>query len=170
MPHVMIDIETMGTDPNCPVLSVGAVSFDRENIISGFYAECSMESAFVGASVDASTVSWWMKQADAPRLKLANAKGSHRDMLNNFREWIPSDLSGVWGNGASFDNVILGQAFKREGMKVPWPFWLDRCYRTVKNIFEVPFDRFGDHHNALDDAKSQAIHLISISRMNGGLL
>jgi exodeoxyribonuclease VIII len=45
-----------------------------------------------------------------------------------------------------------------------WEFWKDRCYRTIKNCYpDVPFDRRGTHHNALDDARSQALHLIAIN-------
>jgi exodeoxyribonuclease VIII len=51
----------------------------------------------------------------------------------------------------------------------PWPFWKDKCYRTVKGIWkDIKLDRVGTHHNALHDAESQAEHLIAINRAAGG--
>lgn len=171
--HIMVDIETMGTRPMAPVLSIGAVVFsEKGGLLGDFYEECSMSSAFVGARPSVSTIQWWMKQADGPRLKLANAKGTHSEMLNGFSKWVldVDGLCGVWGNGAAFDNVLLKEAFMREKIECPWPFWADRCYRTVKSMFNEPFDRVGDHHNALDDAKTQATHLLSISAKHGAFL
>jgi len=69
----------------------------------------------------------------------------------------------VWGNGATFDNVILSTAYGLIGQPVPWQFTEDRCYRTLKNLCpQVPMVRTGTHHNALEDCKSQALHLSAI--------
>ena len=66
----------------------------------------------------------------------------------------------VWGNGATFDNVILSNAYKAAGMEQPWKFWDDRCYRTVKGLLpDIKIERLGTHHNAVYDAMSQARHL-----------
>jgi len=171
MKHVMVDIETMGTSPNAPVLSVGAVIFDANGLGEEFYSECSLKSAFNrGSKPDPDTIAFWMNQEDAPRKKLANAKGKNVDMLNAFCEFFPEDAT-FWGNGAAFDNVLLREALRREGLHAPWKFWNDRCYRTVKNMFnDVKIKRVGTHHNALDDAKSQALHLIEISKLHGDFL
>ena len=79
-------------------------------------------------------------------------------------------IEGVWGNGASFDNVLLATAYKRLGMETPWPFWKDRCFRTMKNVCKVDHSFEGTAHNALDDARSQAQHLIKIDAKLGGFL
>jgi exodeoxyribonuclease VIII len=45
----------------------------------------------------------------------------------------------------------------------PWRHWNDRCYRTVKSLYpDVKLERVGTHHNAVDDAESQARHLIAM--------
>lgn len=170
--HVMIDIETLGTNPSAPVVSIGAVCFDKNGLIGPeFYAECSIESAVKGAKLNMSTIVWWLKQADAPRLKLANASGTSNEMWQAFVAWFPNRVEGVWGNGATFDNVLVREALKREKIKCPWQFWSDRCYRTVKSMYpKVEMERVGDHHNALDDAKSQACHLIKINDQHGDFL
>jgi hypothetical protein len=76
----------------------------------------------------------------------------------------PSVLT-IWGNGSTFDNVILRSAFAAAGLEYPVRFWADQCYRTKKNEFPtVPLVREGTHHKALDDAISQAKHLQAIWR------
>lgn len=164
--HIMIDLETMGTAPNAPIVAIGACVFDSAGVKDkDFYFPVSLESAVAhGAEMDASTVIWWLQQEDEARSEIVRASGDMRAALTAFRTWVETidDLEGVWGNGASFDNVLLVQAYRRQGEKAPWPFWLDRCYRTVKNFSTVPLHREGTHHNALDDAISQANHLVDI--------
>jgi exodeoxyribonuclease VIII len=71
----------------------------------------------------------------------------------------------TWGCGAGFDNVIIENAYKAVGMKRPWTPWLDRCYRTIKEVIVLPMeDRTGTYHNALDDAIYQTNHLIKLFR------
>jgi hypothetical protein len=71
----------------------------------------------------------------------------------------------IWGNGSTFDNVILRSAFAAAGLEYPVRFWADQCYRTKKNEAPgVPMIREGQHHKALDDAISQAKHLQAIWR------
>lgn len=73
----------------------------------------------------------------------------------------------VWGCGSDFDNVILASAYRRCGIDLPWMWWDNRCYRTMKNQFKncvaEPVRR-GIKHNALDDAIHQASHLTLILR------
>jgi len=61
--------------------------------------------------------------------------------------------------------VIIENAYKAIGMQRPWTPWLDRCYRTIKEVIVLPFeDRTGTYHNALDDAIYQTNHLIKLFR------
>ena len=170
--HVMVDLETMGTRPDAPIIAIGAVAFDAKAIHNEFYVVVDLaDSVAKGAVMDPSTVLWWMKQSDEARSEFEREGRALGLALGMFREWIGAyDVSGVWGNGASFDNVILSEAYRRMGNDAPWPFWKDRCYRTMKSISPVPMERGGTHHNALDDARSQAIHLQMISKEMGGVL
>ncbi len=73
----------------------------------------------------------------------------------------------MWGNGSDFDNTLLEEAYRATGIKPPWRFTGNRCYRTVKNLFpDVWVDPVGTAHNALDDATYQANHLIAISNLH----
>ena len=170
--HVMIDLETMGTRPNAPIIAIGAVTFDANGTYDEFYANIDLESAVNDghAVVDPKTVMWWMEQSGAARSALRGDKMSVRTALFMFRDWLkPAEPEGVWGNGASFDNTILSETYRRVNLTQPWPFWADRCYRTMKSMYpQIKMDRSGVHHNALDDAKSQANHLIRIWREGMG--
>ncbi len=75
----------------------------------------------------------------------------------------------VWGNGATFDNVILRGAYERAGRICPWEFWNDHDVRTIVTLgSSVGFDPkrdmpfIGDVHNALADARHQAKYVSAI--------
>ncbi len=71
----------------------------------------------------------------------------------------------MWGCGSDFDNVVLANAYTMCGLKAPWNFWNNRCYRTIKARYpEVEFERVGVYHRAVDDARSQALHLMKIEK------
>lgn len=172
--HLMIDLETMGTRPDAPIMSIGAVAFDGTGVHRLFYRTVSLQSSVEsGATIDPQTVEWWLSQSDDARAALvADISEPLPRCLADFSAFVSDfDVSGVWGNGASFDNTILAESYKRLGMEPPWPFWKDRCYRTIKSLYpDVELRRDGTHHNALDDAKTQAHHLIQISAAHGAFL
>mgnify|MGYP006408929027 CR=1 FL=1 len=69
--HIMIDLETMGTRPDAPIISIGAVAFDANGPLDSFYAGVNLGSSVnSGAKIDASTVLWWMQQSDEARAAL----------------------------------------------------------------------------------------------------
>jgi hypothetical protein len=174
--HIMVDIETMGTGPNAPILSIGAVAFNAEGIHKEFYTTCNLQSTVdSGAIIDPNTVMWWLRQDAIARDALEDCQDSATSLTTALKDFVTfidpksSLLRGVWGNGATFDNVIIQQSCKRVGVEA-WPFWLDKCYRTVKSAYPtVKMQRVGTHHNALSDAKSQALHLIDINHAAGGV-
>ena len=172
--HIMIDLETMGNRPNAPIIAIGAVAFDANGIDREFYEVVDLDSSVrSGAVIDPSTVMWWLQQSDEARASLFVMDGvTLSKALDKFSLWATvSHITGVWGNGATFDNVILAESYRRLDKVAPWPFWKDKCYRTVKGMYpDVKMERAGTHHNALDDAKSQALHLMKINDEFGNFL
>lgn len=167
--NVMIDLETMGKGPNAAIIAIGAVAFDIDTGEIGpeFYQPVSLESAVrEGGVIDADTVMWWMQQSDEARAEFSKIKIDINDALMSLDDWFAMETNGdvfVWGNGAPFDNVILRSAFERSDLPPPWKWWNDRCYRTIKALHpHIALERIGTHHNALDDARSQAQHLIAM--------
>lgn len=164
--RVMLDLETLGNKPGAVIVSVGAVKFGGGEIIDSFYERVDAESCVrLGLNMDVSTVLWWMKQNDEARKEITQPGVSIYEVLLRFSKWVNDIDAEMWGNGASFDNVLLAAAYDKAYAMRPWKFFNDRCYRTVKNLHpEVPMNRGGVHHNALDDAKSQALHLMAMLR------
>jgi hypothetical protein len=164
MLDIMLDLETLGTRPGSVILSIGAVAFDPKTGELGaeFHERVSVESS-------GSTVGWWLKQSDAARAGIAPSfEGglSIKDALLQFDLYlyrVGLDDTKMWGNGASFDNALLSDAYAICGVKQVWKFYNDRCYRTLKNLYpEIKMERTGTHHDALDDARSQALHACAI--------
>ena len=167
--NVMLDLETLGNGSQSVIISIGAVEFDKHELYREFYAVIDPESCVkAGLKMDTSTVMWWMKQSDQARAAF-NEKGvSLSTALSDFMDWL-DDKALVWGNGATFDNVILDNAYRATGLAKPWKYNADRCYRTLKALYpQVPLGaRSGTYHNALDDARHQAIHASKILNLIG---
>ena len=162
----MIDLETMSTSSNAAIVSIGAVKFDNNGLGDTFYCNVDLASSVQqGGEIDANTVMWWLSQSSAARGMLINDVKAHiNSALLEFNKWLEPNTK-VWGNGVDFDNVILANAYKRSSVEMPWKYYNNRCYRTIKNIFDPKselFKRIGEAHNALDDAKSQVEHLLKI--------
>lgn len=171
MTHVMIDLETLSTANNALILSIGAVKFALGGTEMGpaFYVRVNMASAQqFGLHISADTVQWWLapERDDARRDLLIAAPVDLPDALNGFTQWLgDEEIEGMWGNGAAFDNVILRSAYNATGIEPPWSYSKDRCYRTMKALVpEIPLERVGVYHNAVDDARTQAAHLQKIMR------
>lgn len=164
--HCMADIETLGNRAGCIIMSIGAVKFNADGITERFYVRIDMELAQKeGFHFDADTVKWWLQQSEEARNELIKPGGlGTYEALEAFNEFIGDQVVFLWGNGAGFDNPILAEAYRHLGLWRPWKFWNDRCYRTVKALHpDMPMQkRTGTHHNALDDAISQAEHLITL--------
>lgn len=163
--HIMIDLETMGQTINAPIVALGACRFDiKAETIDTFYRVISLESAIEsGAVMDAATVLWWLKQDDDARKVLTEPDCTLQVSLKEFTTWCrETDIDGIWGNGAAFDNAILAHTYYRLRLDPPWTYHDDRCYRTVRALSNIPFLHHGTAHNALDDALAQANHLRAI--------
>lgn len=176
--HLMVDLETMGNKSNAPIVSIGAVFFNPNNGNTGaeFYTAISLESSMLlGGVPDAGTIIWWLKQSPEARSAIAMADTMElNDALELFSDFISenSDVGSdvqVWGNGASFDNVILRSSYDRANIKCPWKFRNDRDVRTMTELgkaiginprYDIPFD--GDMHNALSDARHQVKYVSAI--------
>lgn len=169
MNNIMVDLETLGTKPGSVIVSIGAVKFGKGGLGEEFYGVVDLESCQkCGLTIDPGTVQWWMQQSDEARKVFSETNDSLFNVLSAFTRFIGTSNEAkrkakVWGNGADFDNVLLAEAYKAVNLDAPWMFYNNRCYRTLKNLFPgVELERQGVYHNALDDAKTQAEHLVRI--------
>ncbi|MED0431196.1 3'-5' exoribonuclease, partial [Escherichia coli] len=168
--HLMIDLETMGTNTNAPIVVIGAVFFDPQTGEIGpvFYIVISLTDAMnTGAVPDGGTIEWWLKQSSEARAAILTEQVKLKDALSQFREFIneysDEKFVQVWGNGATFDNAILRTSYERLDIPCPWRYHNDRDVRTIVELGKtidfdartvIPFE--GVRHNALDDARHQA--------------
>lgn len=162
--HIMVDLETWGDTNDAAIVSIGAVKFNATEILDRFHVGVTPESnELFKRDITARTMLWWMDEAraDARKAWFELEKTDLASALEGFRLWVLTDeIAGMWGNGATFDNVILRSAYQAVGNDYPVPFWLDKCYRTTKgHAPNVKLKRVGTHHSAVDDAESQALHL-----------
>lgn len=171
---LMVDLETLGTMPGSVILSIGAQVFNpfTGEIGPEFYIEINTESCKrVGLLVDPDTENWWSQQKPEARAVVTRCAtgGVPLDQaLLAFNKFIMEKAAGkltcVWGNGADFDNPILGMAYKFCGLRPAWGTFNNRCFRTLKSLFPIVVapPRIGTYHNALDDAKTQVEHALKI--------
>ena len=167
---VMVDLETLSTANNASIASIGAVKFSfnvkQEEFTIGqlFYQAVDLKSCQdAGLDVDVNTVQWWMNQSDEARKELFSMQRTHlSSALHAFVKFLPKDAY-IFGNGATFDNIILRSAFKAMQIKYPASYKYDVCYRTLCKLSDTPIPTFeGTKHHALDDAKAQTKHLMNI--------
>ncbi len=162
--NCMVDLETSDTLAWAAIRSIGACMFDGKQVVRTFYQNVDPASCVaLGMCESEDTVKWWAAQGEEARRVLEPDQVDIRTALKRFAEWYGREPVPTWGNGANFDNVVLANAFRICGMDVPWPYYMDRCYRTVRTLAATALPPFtGVKHYALDDAIHQATCLILI--------
>jgi hypothetical protein len=159
----MLDFETLGQSADTAVLSLGAVIFTRDAFIETRYWSFSLHGQIASGkrTVNADTLLWWLGQGDGAKrvFQESNDVGTLlKDFAPPFVAFVKkagSDVR-VWSNGATFDIPIIEHILSQQGQPVPWKFWNQRCYRTMKACFGIDKKFEGVKHNALDDSKHQA--------------
>lgn len=171
--HLMIDLETMGKNPDAPIISIGAIFFDPQTGDMGPEFSKTIDLETTGGVIDRDTIKWWLKQSREAQSALLTDEIPLDDALLQLREFIDENSGEffvqVWGNGANFDNVILRRSYERQGIPCPWRYCNDRDVRTIVElgkaidfdaITDIPFE--GERRNALDDARYQAKYVSAI--------
>jgi len=169
--HVMLDTETTGKRPGCPVLSIGAVVFTPDGFQGGFYEKIMLESCHaLGLVSDQSTLDWWAEQSEEARKEaFEGATLTVTEVLDRLDAWFPTTgASSLWCHGASFDAPILDAIYDKLGRTAPWKFWNVRDTRTLYDLSGIQPDRTnGTHHHALHDAQNQATAAIAAIKALG---
>ncbi|HDX4200696.1 TPA: 3'-5' exoribonuclease [Escherichia coli] len=165
--HLMIDLETMGKNPDAPIISIGAIFFDPQTGDMGPEFSKTIDLETAGGVIDRDTIKWWLKQSREAQSAIMTDEIPLDDALLQLREFIDENSGEffvqVWGNGVNFDNTILRRSYERQGIPCPWRYYNDRDVRTIVELGKaidfdartaIPFE--GERHNALDDARYQA--------------
>ncbi|MCD3850168.1 3'-5' exoribonuclease [Escherichia coli] len=171
--HLMIDLETMGKNPDAPINSLAGKFFDPATGEMGPEFSKTIDLETAGGVIDRDTIKWWLKQSREAQSAILTDEIPLDDALLQLREFI-NENSGeffvqVWGNGANFDNVILRRSYERQEIPCPWRYTNDRDVRTIVALgLVMDFDARsvitfeGERHNALHDARYQAKYVSAI--------
>jgi hypothetical protein len=181
MTDIMIDLETLGLQKHCTILSIGACAFDRDsgNITSTFSIDISRTaSEFIGFREDPETLKWWNNQCPEAKALLQRCDSPTDSELphhaaERFVTWFNNtagkNIKGVWANEPTFDCEILSHFLTWLKKETPWHFRHERSCRTIVDLGrelgidpkkDMPFT--GTPHNAKDDAIHQAKYVSAI--------
>jgi len=157
MKRVMLDIETLGTDPGAAILSVGACTFDTDGVGETLHRSVGLQHCeAAGLEIDAETLQWWLDQDDAAAVDLITTGAPLATVLENLTAFCDG-ADEVWANSPKFDGAILEAAYGALDWPTPWEFYELRDVRTVRQLpGAVELEQEGTEHDALDDAVHQA--------------
>lgn len=166
--NLMIDLETLDQKVTTAILSVGIVAFDKEGIKDELYVVPNLQEQLDGGhTVSAATLCWWARQSDQARkvfeeqetksVPLAAAFKQIHMFIRKYKD------ANIYSYGADFDIPILKYIYDSANTQVPWYYGRVRCLRTWCDDNNLPYKSAKDPnytHNALQDARDQAQHMI----------
>lgn len=152
--HVMLDLETLGTESDSVILSIGLVEFNINTGETGSSYKCNVDIQScldIGLKVKGDTVRWWMSQSNRDVFK--DTGTDIRSALSGVNAWITRDMY-IWANSPRFDCGILQTAFNKIGMDIPWNYQKERCVRTLAALHPT-YKLAKPSHDAIQDCKDQ---------------
>lgn len=173
MKHILIDIETLGTKPFSPLISIGAVEFKPEEgqtLGREFYQVVSLSETITSSlTMDVDTLKWWMQQSDKAREVFKEPGQSLQSTLLMLSQFITQIANGedfrVWSRGR-LDFEVLENNFRRKFISIPWKYNQIRDSRTfIEELKDYCpcFQEINDNeHNALSDATFEALNIMHI--------
>ena len=183
---ILLDIETLSTDPRAVVLSIACVPFllgkkqsFNEIMNSGFIVKIAVEEQVkrLSRTIDKGTVDWWKKQDKEvfdSMVRPAPHDVSPREAITKLSKFISTQEgfskkdSYIWSRGTNFDFPIIESLYKDLCISIPFNTWKIRDIRTAIDILagvddgkyslRDPDDSF-IAHNPLHDAAMDAARL-----------
>jgi hypothetical protein len=137
-PHVMVDLETLGTSSRKVLTAIAAVHFDLKTgeTFDSFHVNIDIQSCIdAGLEIDGNTLRWWVTQSEEARKRMFDPEPvSLSKALFDFTQWYEGNVgrsANIWGNSARFDLGILEDAYLALGKGTPWPFYMEKDVRTL---------------------------------------
>lgn len=177
--HVMVDIETTGTDPShAAMIQLAAVKFTLEPvaIIQPFFdASLSMPANRYWSE---DTRSWWAKRPKVYQ-EITSKQRPPREVMLEFNQWVNQDLQGrelhFWAKPTSFEWPFLESYFRDTEVLNPFSFakavdvrsfMRARLGRFDIRAWEAARPMEGTAHNAISDVLHQ-IRLVLEANSDG---
>lgn len=162
MADIMLDLESLGTRPDCAILTLGAIKFNPyvlDSFGDSLYLRIDVdEQLALGREVQEDTLTWWSNQAEDVREE-ALGEGNRVSLTEMYRQLnrFCVGATNIWCQGPAFDIVILENIYRQQGWPTPWQFWQIRDSRTLFGVHGDPREKNkAGLHNALEDCVSQA--------------
>lgn len=158
--HAMVDIETLDTQPTAVIASVAIIIFSLED---GATAASSWnvnlkQQIEAGRTISASTLQWWFDRDKAVQESTFLAPTKHPATVAFELDALLGKDVLLWGNGATFDNVLIRNFCESMGQPLELKYWNDRCFRTLAATFD-PKKKLQPHscakHDAMADCQNQ---------------
>lgn len=148
--NVVLDLETLGTEPGCKIIQIGAVSFqvkpedksllvlDTFNALIKRHSE--KQSLF---QEEADALAFWARQPASAQEVISTGNEDITEAIERFTIWLaaqrnhnPQKHLNLWGNSPSFDCVLLKHVITKLGYAVPWQFYEEFDIRTIYNLYK----------------------------------
>ena len=86
--------------------------------------------------IEGETLGWWMSQSEETRSVAFSSSAEHIDgVLRGFQNFYRPDTP-IWSKGPGFDIALLGVAYEKIGLAVPWHYRKPRDVRTIIDVVE----------------------------------
>ncbi|MCP4437523.1 MAG: 3'-5' exoribonuclease [Aureispira sp.] len=185
MKDVMVDLETLDTEADAVILSIGACYFDpiKGHIGEVFDRVVDVDTCLKkNMKISASALNFWLKNPKAAEAVFGDevSKVSLTKALASFFAFLKyesGDRLGkvrLWANDPSFDKSMITYSARACGVQYPLDFWNTRCVRTVLGFLPpVLFKRWKEdnprqgYHQASYDAIYQAQYVSYVLRELG---
>lgn len=170
MKSIMLDIETLGTNPDAAVISVGMCAFNQDKGViasDGWAINCRDWHG----EINPHTVKWWSEQNEVAREFSFNGSAPAMDVaaaiLAFHAQWGGDEC---WANDPDFDLVILRKWWARTRAPGQFPIHY-REARSCRTIYAearrlgIFYEGWGGNsvaHHPTDDACSQARAVVLI--------
>lgn len=145
---IMVDLETLGTSANAPIIQIHAQMFDCQGSEVNNKFSCRIKPESL-ENADLDTVKWWLDTNPDLLSRLLDDSYSddmppillEKTAMEYFAEWLSGydtigSMNDIYliGNGVLFDNNIIRNTMERHGIKYPIKYSNDIDFRTLMLI------------------------------------
>lgn len=173
--HLMLDIETLGVQPDSIILQVAAVEFIVERTADGITHTINshfdgypdhIEEKAAGFTISQSTLDWWATQNQSVFRDIKSKGQNPREVWTAFAEYLGRvKPKHIWGH-ATFDPVMVQEHLTYYGLP-KLPHKAVRDIRTLSYLSDIDLNSYdwGEKtHNALDDCYFQIKYCMDAMR------
>lgn len=169
--HLMLDLETLSTEPNARILSVGLVDVHGPEAESKYWEVGPLRvEDVIHFHVSQSTADWWDAQPGGFAFCFRCYTGGTapevvaEEVAVALASMVTARNVRLWSQG-NFDWPILANFLKVYGYEVPWAYWEVLDLRTLRAVLPDAGSALPPNphkHHALEDARYQAAVLREI--------